>query len=150
MGRISSSQHASRRSRRGLLFSLAPWLLTALTLLVGGGNLIRGVLALRTAPLHGLWPWSIDPVVLGLVYIGWGVVFLGVGVGFFGHRSNQARWANRVGAFAYQTTVWVIHFIGDRSSQARRLWPRDLVLTVLFLSVVLLLTDLNGGGQDGT
>jgi len=121
--------------------SFAAWLLLVLYALIGAGNLIRGVVAFRTAPVYALWPWSIDPTVLGIVYVLLGLVILAAGVTCFRLQSPWARWTIRVTALAYQVTIWVIRLLGDRATYARRLWPRDLVITLIFLAVVLLLTS---------
>jgi len=79
---------------------------------------------------------------VGGIYIGWGVALLGIGIGSLRLASVRSRRILRGSAAAYQLTVWIIHLVGDRSTYARSLWVRDLVLTILFLGVVFVLTAL--------
>ena len=122
---------------------LAPWLLSALYIVLGLANVTRGVLALQVGPVLASAAPSLDLSVFGGIYFGWGVALLGVGIGCFKRTSVRSRWILRGSAVAYQLTAWIIHLVGDRSTYARDLWGRDLVLTLLFLGVVFVLTALS-------
>ena len=122
---------------------LAPWLLLILHIVLGLANVTRGVLAFRVAPVLTPAAPYLDLSVLGGIYIGWGVVLLGIGIGCFKRTSVRSRWVLRGSAVAYQLTAWIIHLVGDRSTYARGLWGRDLVLTLLFLGVVFVLAALS-------
>jgi len=123
--------------------TLAPWLLLILHIVLGLANVTRGVLALKVGPVLAPAAPSFDLSVLGGIYIGWGVVLLGIGTGCFKRTSVRSRWVLRGSAAAYQLTGWIIRLVGDRSTYARSLWGRDLVLTILFLGVVFVLTALS-------
>jgi len=122
---------------------LASWLLLILHVVLGLANVIRGVLALQVGPVLASAAPSLDLSVLGGIYIGWGVVLLGIGIDCFKRTSVRSRWVLRGSAAAYQLTAWIIRVVGDRSTYARSLWGRDLVLTLLFLGVVFILTALS-------
>ena len=122
--------------------ALAPWLLLTLYFVLGLANVTRGVFALRVGPVLAHAAPSLDLSVLGGIYLGWGVVLLAVGIGCFKRTSVRSRWILRGSAVAYQLTAWIIHLVGDRSTYARGLWGRDLVLTLLFLGVVFVLAAL--------
>lgn len=122
---------------------LAPWLLLTLYIVLGLANVTRGVLALKVGPVLAPAAPSLDLSVLGGIYIGWGVVLLGIGIGCLKGTSVRSRWVLRGSAAAYQLTAWVIRLVGDRSTYARSLWGRELVLTILFLGVVCVLTALS-------
>ena len=123
--------------------TLAPWLLLILYIVLGLANVTRGVLAFRVGPVLAPAAPSLDLSVLGGIYIGWGAVLLGIGIGCFKRTSVRSRWVLRGSAVIYQLTVWIIYLVGDRSTYARGLWGRDLVLTILFLGVVCVLTALS-------
>jgi len=123
--------------------SLAPWLLLALYSVLGLANVTRGVLALPVGSVLAPAAPSLDLSVLGGIYIGWGVALLGIGIGCLKRTPVRSRRILRGSAVAYQLTAWIIHIVGDRSTYARSLWGRDLVLTLLFLSVVFVLTALS-------
>jgi len=123
--------------------ALAPWLLLTLYSVLGLANVTRGVFALKVGPVLAHAAPSLDLSVLGGIYLGWGVVLLAVGIGCFKRTSARSRWVLRGSAVAYQLTAWIIHLVGDRSTYARGLWGRDLVLTLLFLGVVFVLAALS-------
>ncbi len=123
--------------------ALAPWLLLILYVVLGLANVTRGVLAFRVGEVLAPAAPSLDLSVLGGIYIGWGVVLLSVGIGCFRRTSMRSRRVLRGSAAAYQVTAWIVRLMGDRSTYARSLWGRDLVLTILFLGVVLVLTGLS-------
>ena len=122
---------------------LAPWLLSALYIVLGLANVTRGVLALKVGPVLAPAAPALDLSVLGGIYIGWGVVLLGIGIGCLKRTSVRSRWVLRGGAVAYELTAWIIRLVGDRATYARSLWGRDLVLTLLFLGLVFVLTALS-------
>lgn len=123
--------------------TLAPRLLLVLHIVLGLANVTRGVLAFKVGPVLAPAEPSLSLSLLGWIYILWGVVLLGIGIGCFRRTSIRSRWVLRGTAVAYQVTAWIIRLVGDRSTYARSLWGRDLVLTILFLGVVYVLTALS-------
>jgi hypothetical protein len=105
-------------------------------LLVGLGNLARGSLAITSArrlpdlPLTASWTY------LAATGLFWGLAF---GVLSFCLASFRpwARVASLASATVFQTHVWVNHLLYDANEYARRTWPRDLLLTALFLGIVV-------------
>ena len=123
--------------------TLAPWLLLILYVVLGLANITRGVLSFRMGPVLAPAAPSLDLSVLGGIYIGWGVALVGIGIGCFRRASARSGWVLGASAVVYQLTVWTIRLVGDRSTHARGLWGRDLVLTILFLGMVFALTALS-------
>jgi hypothetical protein len=83
---------------------------------------------------------------LSSVYLVWGTVFI-VGALVVG---RDVAWTDRrlpvlAMTLLYQTTVWVIRVVGERSSYSRGLWVRDLVLSSVFVLFVILLTRGSAG-----
>lgn len=113
------------------------WLLLVLYAGLGLANIARGLLAFAVDQV--LRETSIPFWLLGLIYLVWGLVLLGCGLFAF-HREDRGRWIARGSAIGYQVTVWVIRLVGDVATHARRLWIRDLILSLLFVLVVFLLT----------
>jgi hypothetical protein len=104
-------------------------------LLVGLGNLARGILALVSSarlpdlPLTASWSY------LAATGLFWGLVLSTLAfclAGFLG----WARVATLAAATVFQTHVWVSHLVFDANEYAHRTWPRDLALTGLFLTIV--------------
>ncbi len=97
------------------------------------------------------WPLSLPIVVLGTLYLFWGVVLVGLAVLIFIRRTDRARrgqghhgreggfvrWA-LITACAYQGTLWALR-LAYRSTYAQGLWLRDGILTGLFLATVAIL-----------
>ncbi|MBN1250033.1 MAG: hypothetical protein JXC32_20380 [Anaerolineae bacterium] len=123
---------------------IGSWLLLVLYAALGIANVARGILAFAVHPVLAdttSWPFWL----LGVVYLAWGLALLACGIVAL-RRLDRARWLIRAGAIAYQATVWLIHVFGDVSTHARRLWLRDLLLSLLFLAVVFVLTSLPARG----
>lgn len=106
-----------------------------LLMLVALGNLGRAAMALHYAralpDLPLTVPWAY------LVGMGgfWGVALMACAVGLY-LRRPWGRPAALVGATLYQAHVWLNHLLFDASDYARQTWPRDLVLSGLFLAIV--------------
>lgn len=122
---------------------IASWLLLVFYILLGLANIARGVLAFRVGPVLAPAAPSLDLSLLGGIYIVWGVALLGIGAGCARRRSSRARWTLFWAAVAYQLTGWIIRLVGDRSSYARSLWGRDLIVTLLFLGAIFVLSSLS-------
>ncbi len=117
---------------------LAQWILLILYVGIGGANIVRGVLGFSVSPVLGSVTGLL--IVLSVVYIVWGLIFLAV-AGIY--LVSDARFSPKAvigSAVLYQGTLWLTKWLGDHSSYARRLWPRDLVLTAVFIGLVILLT----------
>jgi len=102
----------------------------------GAANLLRAGMAAYIAPALAEYPPSLSLAVLGSVYGLWGVIFLVAAL--VAWRRKDTSGAPGL-ALAYQAVLWILHFLGDRSDYARSLWPRDAVLTLLFLALIALL-----------
>ncbi len=107
--------------------------LALLLLFVALGNFTRAGMALyyagslRHLPMTASWGYLVG---FGLW---WGLVMAGAVVGL----SRQRRWGwwlALAGATLYQAHVWGNHLVLDASDYARLTWPRDLVLSALFLA----------------
>ncbi|MCU0519995.1 MAG: hypothetical protein MUF84_04805 [Anaerolineae bacterium] len=119
---------------RGLL----PWaLLLVLLVLVGGGNVIRGVTGWIASSSLAVNPIPLP--VLSTFYLVWGGVFLALGIAVYRGMGRHGHRVVVAVAVAYQTLVWIIRVVGERSSYARSLWLRELLFTGLFLLTVVLL-----------
>jgi hypothetical protein len=116
----------------------AQWILLILYVGIGVANIVRGVLGFFVGPVLT----SVTGLLTGLsvVYIAWGLVFLVVAGAYLATRKRFAPRAVVGCAVLYQATLWVTKLAGDHSSYARRLWPRDVVLTGVFIGLVILLT----------
>jgi cytochrome bd-type quinol oxidase subunit 2 len=129
-------------------------------ILYGGlaiANIARGVLAIAVAPIFADQPITLPLPLLGVIYLIWGVGFA-IAVYVYWHLSKQptrrrmpaqARRLTLGMALGYQATVWAIYLSGVRSTQARRLWTRNLLISALFLIVVILLTTTRSKIKDG-
>lgn len=92
-------------------------------------------MAAYIAPALTEYPPSLSLSLLGGLYGLWGAIFLAAAV-IVWRRKNTG---GALGlALAYQLTLWLLHLLGDRSDYARSLWPRDAVLTLLFLTLIAL------------
>ena len=116
---------------------LSRWLLLVLCVLVGGANVIRGVTGWVVSSSLAVHPIPLP--ILSTFYLLWGGVFLVAGgavcrgMGRYRHRVIVAV------VVLYQTMVWIIRVVGERSSYARSLWVRELLFTGVFLLVAILL-----------
>lgn len=106
-----------------------------LLLLVGLANLGRAAVAIYYAihlpdlPLTAPWGyWATGGIIWGTLLIGSALILV-----------RLYRWG-RIAALgvatAYQIHVWVNHLMFDANEYARQVWPRDLLLSGLFLAVL--------------
>ena len=109
--------------------------LALVILLVGLGNLVRAGVALYYAGSLPGMPMSVSWSYLAANGLLWGLALVGTALGL----TRQRRWS-RLLALAvptlYQAHEWANHLLFDASDYARQIWPRDAVLTVLFLAAV--------------
>jgi hypothetical protein len=119
---------------------IGQWLLLILYGIMGLANVIRGIDAwtLRTI----LTETSLSLPVMGTLYLVLGLLFLAAGVVYFRKPDRRSRLLVRGLAVGYQVVVWAIHLLGDRGAYARRLWGRNLVLSLAFLALVFLITQI--------
>jgi len=97
-------------------------------------NLLRGALYFAYGPVLAEWALSIPHTLLGVIYTALGCGLAGVAVHY------RRRWDLRValgGGLVYQIALWVLALGGYRSTYARQLWGRDLVLSLLFLAAIV-------------
>jgi hypothetical protein len=116
----------------------AHWLLLILYAGVGVTNVARGVLGFVVGPAVAAEAPALP--IVSAIYVAWGLVFLGVGVVYLVKATSFDSRPVLGAAVLYQVTLWVIKLVGERASYARSLWPRDLLLMVVFVGAVLLLT----------
>lgn len=120
---------------------LMPWLLLISYALIGAANVIRAVQAWVFSPI--LTETSLPLPFLGGLYLILGLLFIIVGILYVRSPNGWARgWVWGL-ALGYQIIVWLIHFLGDRAAYARRLWGRDLILSLVFLAWVFLITKIS-------
>jgi hypothetical protein len=115
----------------------AQWLLLILYAGVGLTNVLRGLLGLVVSPVIAAEAPAL--AWLSVVYLGWGAIFIGVCVARLAGAGSRCPWPVLGAAVLYQASVWVIKLVAQPASYSRYLWPRDLLLTIMFLSIVLLL-----------
>ncbi|MDW8069206.1 MAG: hypothetical protein RML46_09850 [Anaerolineae bacterium] len=114
-----------------------PWGLIGVVLLlalVGLGNLGRGTMALHYACLLPDLPMTVPWAYLAGTGIFWGTVLLACAVAL-AMRRPWSRRATLGMATLYQAHAWLNHLL-DASDYARQTWPRDLMLSALFLIAV--------------
>ena len=117
---------------------LKQWRVLAISIvwvIFGAANLIRAGMSAYIAPALVEYPTSLSLPFLGAVYGLVGLVFLAAAIITWRRKSTGGALGLAV---AYQAVVWIIKLIGYRSEYARSLWPRDLLLTLLFLACVAL------------
>ena len=109
--------------------------LATLTLAVGLANLARGSLAIASAVRLPELPMTIGWEYLAATGLFWG---LALTVCSFSLASffPWARAATLVAATAFQTNAWVNHWLYDANDYACQTWPRDIMLSALFLATV--------------
>ncbi len=113
-----------------------PWRVLALfILLIGVANLVRVGATLFVAPVLEGWILSVPLPLLCGFYAFWGTLFVLVAI--ISWRRRGISWAVALGA-GYQASLWLLRLTGYRSTYARSLWARDLILTVLFLAILAL------------
>ncbi|MCX7854821.1 MAG: hypothetical protein N2556_02395 [Anaerolineae bacterium] len=114
------------------------WLRTSGILLiaaVGLGNLGRAAMAIYYARALPDLPLTVPWAYLAGMGIFWGIALKTCAVGLQ-LRRRWSQWATLAVATLYQAHVWLNHLLFDASDYARQTWPRDLVLSVLFLVIV--------------
>lgn len=101
-------------------------------------NLLRAGMAFYIAPALAEYPPSLSLPLLASVYGLWGVIFLVAAVIAWRRKSTSGALGL---ALLYQAVLWIMNLLGGRSGYARSLWPRDLLLTLIFLTLIALLAD---------
>gem|GEM_PF-1695258 len=135
-GRLMPKHHTvvapkSHRHRRQLIL-----LLTLPVPVIGIANLIRLGMALRYSALLPDLPMTVSWAYLAVMGGLWGVVFIICTVGLVRFRP----WGRRMTMAAvtlYEAHVWLNHLVFDASDYARLTIPRDLVLSILLLLIIL-------------
>jgi hypothetical protein len=106
-------------------------------LVFGVANLIRAGMTLYIAPALEGRTLSVSLPFLGSVYGLWGVIFLVAAVIAWRRKSTGGALGL---ALFYQAVLWILHLVGDRSTYARSLWARDVLMTLVFLAFIIILT----------
>ncbi len=117
---------------------LARWWIVNVVLLlvlVGLGNLGRAAMALYYARVLPDLPLTVPWIYLVGTGGFWGIALMTCAVGLYWRRP-WSRVATLVVATLYQAHVWLNHLLFDASDYALQTWPRDLVLSLLFLFIV--------------
>lgn len=109
--------------------------LATIVLIVGLANLARGGLAIAYAIRLPELPMTVHWEYVAATGLFWGLMLTVCSFSLAGFY-RWARVATLTVATAFQTHVWVNHLLFDANDYARRTWPRDLVLTALFLAIV--------------
>jgi len=104
-----------------------------LLLLIGLGNLVRAGMIGYVAPVIDDQMLSVSWGFLGAFYFAWGLALVVAAV--MAWRRRHRAWTLSV-ALGYQASVWLLRLFAGRSSYARSLRRRDLVLSVFFLLIV--------------
>lgn len=115
-----------------------PWGLIGVVLLlalVGLGNLGKGVMALHYARMLPDLPMTVSWAYLAGMGMFWGIALLACAVALAMRRPWSRRAALTM-ATLYQAHAWLNHLLLDASDYARQTWPRDGVLSALFLIAV--------------
>ncbi len=105
--------------------------------ILGVANLVRAGMAAYIAPALAEYPPSVPLLLLGSVYGLWGAIFLAAAIITWRRKSSGGAFGL---ALAYQAVLWMLNLFGYRSAYARSLWPRDLLLTLIFLALIALVT----------
>jgi hypothetical protein len=106
-------------------------------LVTGLVSLVRGLLVLRFAPALAAYELSLPPTLSVGFYWVWAVLLFGEMAVCFLRIECHARLV----AVIYQVTLWTIRLVGDRVTPIRRLWPRDLILSLLFVVSIWFLSS---------
>ena len=107
----------------------------AVVLAVGLANLARGGLTITYSTRLPDLEMSVSWEYLAATSIFWGLALVVSSIclaGFY----RWARWATLGVATLYQVHAWVNHLLFDANEYARQTWPRDLILTAVFLALV--------------
>lgn len=110
--------------------------ITVVWIVFGAANLLRAGMTVYIAPALTEYPPSAPLLFLAGVYGLWGVIFLGAAVLTWRRKTTRGA---LVLALLYQAVLWTMNLAAYRSTYARSLWPRDLLLTLIFLGLVALL-----------
>jgi hypothetical protein len=107
----------------------------------GVANLLRAGMTVYIAPALAEYPPSLSLPLLASVYGLWGVIFLAAAVIAWRRKSTGGAFGL---ALLYQAVLWIMNLLGGRSGYARSLWPRDVLLTLIFLALIALLAGRSG------
>jgi len=126
--------------------------LGAFAVVLALANVVRAGMALRYARLLPELAMTVSWSYLAAMGGVWGAAFLASGIGLL-LRRRWGRFAALGAATLYQINVWVNHLFFDVSPDVRRRWPRDLIVTLLFLAIFWGILCLPGvrrlySGQD--
>ena len=102
---------------------------------IGLGNLVRAGMIGYVAPVIDDQMLSVSWEFLGAFYLAWGITFVVLAGMTWRRRRRTHTWALPV-ALGYQASVWLLRLLAERSSYARSLWRRDLLLSTLFLLII--------------
>ena len=111
------------------------WLLLLILLLIGLGNLVRAGMIGYVAPVIDDQMLSVSWEFLGAFYLAWGLAFVVLAGMVWRRRRRTHTWALPL-ALGYQASVWLLRLLAERSSYARSLWRRDLLLSALFVLLI--------------
>jgi hypothetical protein len=115
------------------------WRVMAIVILwivFGVANLLRAGITVYIAPALTEYPPAVPLPLLAGLYGLWGLIFLAAALLVW--RRQRPRGAFIL-ALLYQAVLWLLNLVAYRSTYARSLWPRDLLLTLIFLGLVALL-----------
>ncbi|MBN1955986.1 MAG: hypothetical protein JW900_13180 [Anaerolineae bacterium] len=107
----------------------------ALILALGLANLVKMTIALDYAIRLPDLPMTVSWEYLAASGGAWAVLLFAAVVGLARFRP-WGRWATLTASTLYAVFIWADHLLFDASEYARQTWPRDLLLTVLFLVIV--------------
>jgi len=95
------------------------------------------------APTLATWTLSLSPYAATAFYLAWGLAFMAATWVTLKamQRRDSLRWALPFTAGYQQITLWALNLSLYRSSYARSLWGRDLVLTAALLAAVAILNN---------
>ncbi len=111
-------------------------LISVVWVVFGAANLIRAGMAVYIAPALDGYVLSLPLPLLGSVYGLWGVIFIAAAVVAWRRQTTTGAFGLAV---AYQVVLWTLNLVSARSGYARSLWPRDIFLTLVFLTFIALL-----------
>ena len=109
-------------------------ILGLVTLALGLGNLGRAAMASRYAARLPDLPMTVSWTYLAAMGGFWGAILMVCAVGLLGFRP-WSRWLTPAAVTFYQAHIWVNHLRFDASDYARQTWPRDLLLTLILLTL---------------
>jgi hypothetical protein len=106
-----------------------------LVLAVGLGNLGRAWIAWQYSTQLPQLAMTASWTYLVLMGVVWGMALVVVSVGLLRFRT-WGRAGTLVASSLYQANVWTNHVLFDANGYVRQTWPRELLLTGLFLAAV--------------